>query len=353
MQRSELILAIHRINEQIAKTGLFKTFEEYQQNRHGAMNDSLISNLLRSLRDFSYWTRSAGPAVSEVLTTLELVQLDDIELWTILAKEPDADSEDLFRIYRSLFYAKTYLPKIAVLLERDADRFIEHPEYLDNQGILRVIAVESTGSLSKPERIVAIIKGISELYAACAILESSPDNDLSLLACDSGSDKSFDFLGLAKVIECVKSIILSLWDKVVFFRERKLAARLELIAESLPVIDRINEMETTKALPPEQAEILRRNITASLGALLNSGILIPEINNHVIQDPRRLMSPEPKLLAAGPSPQETSVSTPKSTSKSTSEPKSKAIESDDNLTEDERKVFTKLLAKSQRKKKAD
>lgn len=40
-------------------------------------------------------------------------------------------------------------------------------------------------------------------------------DDLSVIGCDSGSDKSFDFLGAAEIVNCVKDIILSFWNKVV------------------------------------------------------------------------------------------------------------------------------------------
>ena len=118
-----------------------------------------------------------------------------------------------------------------------------------------------------------------------------------LLACDSGSDKSFDFLGLAKLVEMVKEIILSLWDRVVFFREKQMGERIDLIAKSLPVIERIVEMEKLNHLAPEQAEILRRNIVSGVEKFIQAGAIIPEVESHSRYNPRQLMAPEPKLLA--------------------------------------------------------
>jgi hypothetical protein len=356
MQRRELISAIQQIAAQLDKTELFNASEKYRDNMHKSTQAPYIPNLLRALRDFSYWSRGAPPAVHKVLAAVGLTELDDIELWTYLAKAEPVDARFGLKLVRPLFYARTILPNLIPLLERDSDRLIEHPEQLRNRSILRIIAIETGTTLSKPRRIVAIIEAVSALYEACAILEGSADDDLSILACDSGSDKSFDFLGLAKVIECVKTVILSLWDKVVFFRERKLAAKLELIGDSLPVFDKINNMEATNAISREQAEILRRGIAANLESLLNAGILIPEIEVGTIHDPRRLMAPEPKLLTAGSplqgastptieKPSETRLPTP------TVEKPNETAPPDDNLTVEEQAVFNKLLSKSQRKKK--
>ena len=59
-----------------------------------------------------------------------------------------------------------------------------------------------------------------------------------VIACDSGSDKSFDFLGVATVIECVKELILSLWNRVIYFSEYRMSERIKLVAEALPVIEK-------------------------------------------------------------------------------------------------------------------
>ncbi|GAB2603739.1 hypothetical protein [Spirosoma areae] len=122
------------------------------------------------------------------------------------------------------------------------------------------------------------------------------DNDLSVIAIDSGSDKSFDFLGAAKVMTALKELIIDLWDKVVFYRERKLYERIELISKTLPLIDNINQLEKDEKLSKEQAELFRRGVLTGAKDFLLSGAILPEFESHSTYNPRQIMAPETKLL---------------------------------------------------------
>src|SRR5438874_445310 len=130
-------------------------------------------------------------------------------------------------------------------------------------------------------------------------MESVAENTLIVLACDSGSDKSFDLLGAAKVIAGVKELILSLWDRIVFYREAQIAQRLELVTASLPILEKLSHLQNSNAIAPEQAELLRRKVLDGVGQLIASGATIPEMGGRSHVDPRQLMAPEPKLLTSG------------------------------------------------------
>lgn len=130
---------------------------------------------------------------------------------------------------------------------------------------------------------------------------------------------------------------------MVFFREQKLGAKLELVAGKLPIIEKISEMEKAGQLEPEQAEILRRDIGLGAEKFISAGAIIPEIENHSHFNPRQLMSPEPKLLAmpSTPAPQSNEGCVPPS-------PHNPA-EIDD-MNPEERAEFEKLYRQMQRKK---
>jgi hypothetical protein len=120
-----------------------------------------------------------------------------------------------------------------------------------------------------------------------------------VIACDSGSDKSFDFLGAAKVIAGLKELILTMWDRVVYYREKKLDAKLDLIGKALPIIGKIEELKAAGSLEPEQAELIKQKVLGGVHKLLETGIVIPEISLRATYNPRQLMAPEPKLLTVG------------------------------------------------------
>ena len=210
--------------------------------------------------------------------------------------------------------------------------------------ILNLVILEEADKYSNPKRVIETLEAVQLLYESVAILEGQRnDQQMILLACDSGSDKSFDLLGIAKLVEAVKEIILSLWDRVVFFREQKMGVRLELVASKLPIIEKISEMEKAGNLEREQAEILRRDIGLGAEKFINAGAIIPEIESHSHFNPRQLMSPEPKLLAM--------PSTPSAPSNEPCPPTTphKSSESDD-LTPEERAELEKLYKQMKRKK---
>ena len=152
--------------------------------------------------------------------------------------------------------------------------------------------------LSRPARLVNVLESIELLFQSCAIIIERPTEVVTVVACDSGSDKSFDFLGAARVMELVKDIILSMWDRIIFYRELKVAERIELIGKSLPVMDMIGVLQQEQKLGPEQAELLRRNILSGVTKFIESGATIPELEQRSHFSPGQIMSPVQKLLEA-------------------------------------------------------
>ena len=163
--------------------------------------------------------------------------------------------------------------------------------------ILSVILIEGR-DLSRPARLVNVLESIELLFQSCAVLTETPSESVTVIACDSGSDKSFDFLGAAKVMEALKEVILSLWDRIVFYRELQIAERLELVAQSLPIMEKIGILEQEKRLGREQAELLRRDVLSGVTKFVESGATIPELEERAHFSPRLLLSPVQKLLVA-------------------------------------------------------
>jgi hypothetical protein len=160
-------------------------------------------------------------------------------------------------------FALSYLPKIIDMIEPLTTKvFKEHAKVtgtrLNESKILTVTVFEQNNLFSSPLRLANVLESINHLYTACALMNNESPSTLSVISCDSGSDKSFDFLGLAKIIECVERIISTLWDRVIFFREHQFEERLDLINKSLPIIEHIHKLEEQKQIDPELAEILRR-----------------------------------------------------------------------------------------------
>jgi len=201
--------------------------------------------------------------------------------------------------------ALTFLPKFIKILNRESDQeksqILNENEGERSQDVLTVLLSEDNFNRSSPKRIAVLMEGISLLYEVVSQVEQVEkeeieDSELIVLGCDSGSDKAFDFLGLAEVIGSLKDLILELWDRIIFYKEKKLSAKMELIANSLPIHERISVLQSSNLVPPETAEILRRNLNMGISSFLECGAIIPEMDHRSVFSPRQLMSPDRKLL---------------------------------------------------------
>jgi hypothetical protein len=243
-------------------------------------------------------SQNFGPVERALIETFDLQWIQEVGLWALLTTQQDAAlSPETHRFYSNLKFFQLHVPKILHLLDRESDN-IQSKAVAGTESQfarLSVIVIEYD-RLSTPERLILMLDGVQGLYEASAAVLGESSGDFCLLSCDSGSDKAFDFLGLAKIVECVKEVILSFWDKIVYYREDKTGKRIELIANSLPILERITTMKDEGRLEPERAEILRRQVIQSVTKFAEAGVTIPEIERFTTFSPRQLMRPEPKLL---------------------------------------------------------
>jgi len=298
MRRNDLIIAVKKLVQAINDSEIVTALELHPQR-----DISEPSIILGALKKYSNIIKDFNDSEKQVIQIMNLSDLDDPNIWgelVMFGKSPTAH-DVLFQMNNRLRNTVEFLPKFMELIKQDSYR-ISHEKnttakYFGEKELLTVILPEVDREFSKPIRITEMIESINLFYDSICILENTT-NDLSIISIDSGSDKSFDFLGSAEVIKQTKEIVLSLWDRVVFYREKKLSERIDIIAKSLPVIERINELEVNEKITPEQAEILRRNIFQGASSFIETGSIIPEINNASSFNPRELLAPEQKLLTA-------------------------------------------------------
>ncbi len=198
-------------------------------------------------------------------------------------------------------FATQYLPRVTGLLSQAGIPSVDAARRGDGArtgtDVLTVQVIESPRRFSTPTRLATLLDSLDLIYGACAMLEGAEPGGLSVIACDSGSDKTFELMGAAPVIAAMRAVVLSIWDRVVFYRELPAAQRYRLAAESLPMLDVVRERAQQGQMAPEQAELLRRRIVEGAGKFLVAGATIPELQERAYANPRTLMAPAPKLLA--------------------------------------------------------
>lgn len=340
---------MRRIDLINASNNVYRAFNESRivlQIFNNPQEGNEPSVIMQSYMTYMKFYEKFGEAEKKIIKTFDLDGLEDSSLWAKILSSDIKESRDQTRLFfRSVTYIIDFLPSLIELLKQ------EHVEYpstnshlstasnvLDKE-IITVILPENDIMSSNPDRLIITLQSIESFYITMSILQNINFNDLSVVAIDSGSDKSFDFLGNAKVITEVKELILDIWDRVIFHREKKFDKKLELIAKSLPVFEKIKELEDSKALEPEQAEILRRNIIGGTKNFVNAGAILPEFEDNNTYDPKRLMAPEPKLLTMPSGQLEESITNTSVNSKE---------ESEDliGLSDEEKEILKKLLAKN-------
>lgn len=305
MRRAELVRAVRSVLHALRDSRVHEALAEVAR---GARGEQASFALLSALRGYTVRAAEFGPEERRVLQAMDLQALDDPAWWARVVgggAEGGPQAEAAAAMATSIRSAGTYLPRLAGLLSTEALRRgaaaarQPPPPSEDGLELLEVLVIETEGQRSSPMRLITALESVWLLYDAAATLLRLPSNTLGVAGCDSGSDKSFEFLGLAPVVASVKEILLSVWDRVVFYRGRPSEARVEMIERSVPVLNRIARMREAGEIGPEQAELLRRGIVAGVKKFLDAGCTIPEIEASASHEARDLLAPSPKLLASG------------------------------------------------------
>ncbi|HYG11113.1 MAG TPA: hypothetical protein VD835_14290 [Pyrinomonadaceae bacterium] len=302
MRREEIVNGVNEVISALEGSGLPTNIRRPIGKE---ISPEIVVKILASLRHYTISASNFSNAARQLVNILGLEYLESAEMWVEILVASDKARNIVFEVRNDMVFATEFLPRIAHLVKPQSLGLIdkgtdETGSKYNDRDILSIIIIEEGDKVSSPERLIEVLESINTLYRVCATMLGIPPEGLSVIGCDSGSDKSFDFLGAAKVIECLKEFILSMWDRVVFFREKQLEERIELVNKSLPVYERIAELVTEKKLEPEMGEILRRKIFEGTSKFIKAGVTIPEIEKVSIQPPRALMAPEPKLLVSAP-----------------------------------------------------
>lgn len=299
MRRSEIIEGVNQVIDAIDESSIIKTYKSIFTAQKSSRN---VPELMLSFKVYAIAAHNFNSAARRIASILELDFLEDPALWAAVA---DTTSRVSSRGLEKVVFAKNNLPQIVKLLDREYSNLNkDNSEPIISNGkemkTLSVTVFESGNIFSSPQRLVNVLESVDTFYTACAFMNDESPDTLSVVACDSGSDKSFDFLGVAKVIECVTQLIENLWDRVVFYREKQLDVRLDLINKSLPIYEKISELQQGEKIERELAERLRRNISDGVNKFIESGASIPEIDVRSTYSSRSLLSPVQKLLVSAP-----------------------------------------------------
>lgn len=348
MRREVLIKAITSIRQDLISSGITSMLDMAINFEGKSLDSSWFS--LEAFKNYSILIDKYGKAENEIADILGISPLFKSAYWEQAMSFPDG--ENLYNLHARLAILINELPIIALLFQQDgAESLIKDPSIshyeIGNKEAITFILPEDELTHSSPARLIAALQATSSLYQVLAELENLSSNDLILLSLDSGSDKSFDLLGAAKVMEQLRLLILDIWDRRVFHRQKSISQSLDLIANSLPILEKIDALKKSQAIGPEEAELMKRKTLASVTQFLESGVIISEIDAESAHSPRLLMQPEVKLLAA-PLHLETEISSDPDTGSKNSELTDEQIDQLEDLLEKARQNRSGKVSKSSR-----
>lgn len=315
MRREVILKSVRRIQTDLVNSGVSEMLSTaFEKIRRASTEEGRKQHWVSwaAFQEFSIRYSSYTEEEKRVLSILGLERLSSADYWQKLSLSPNP--AEMYELNNSISSAVEILPKIVELFKQSHVEEFESqdsdpPDELRGKTLIRLILVEDEQQYSSPERLIVALSAFSGLYAVIARLSSEPSNDLIVLAIDSGSDKSFDFLGAGKIMEQLRLLIASLWDRRVLYRAAPLAQSLNLISQSLPILKEIEALREEGALSPEEAELLRRKTIECSTKFLESGAITQDMDFRSELSPRALMRPEQKLLAA-PIPDQANPKTP-------------------------------------------
>jgi hypothetical protein len=309
--RSEIINGIENVVSALVKSEVIEVLSPFFSPSDRKERDR--SAILNSFRKYSLLISNFTEVEHNIIKFIDLELLSTEQFWaSLLAEERAPSLSAVHEFYLKIRAAQDILPKIARLLRQNhagsgvspapgAPRLGMTSTLVEEAPSLSVLLPEDDRRLSSPKRLTMTLESIEELYGALAEIDGQAPSDLVVSSCDSGSAKVFDFKGSAKIIDGLRNLILSIWDRIVFQREKQFSERLRLVKESLPILEQISEMEKSEKLGREHAERLRRQISDGVVKFMEVGAQIPEMKAHSLVSPENLLQTNETLLLAPPS----------------------------------------------------
>lgn len=296
MRRQEIIDGVNNFVSALKTSQILASFRIREGNA-----DSL-AKAATALADYKVLASRFGATENEIskIMGLDVLTRTD-EMARLIMK---GTSPETARISRAIAFSEDHLPKLVALLGqntapqgRTSGRGTPSPSDLD---VIEIDLIEPENRASRLERLRVLLESVDSLHDSICEIREITAVPLALLACDSGSDKSFWVQGASAAINELKAIILQMWRRSIYYREVSASLRVKLVAESLPILEQINAARDAGKIDGETANRLHYSIVVAATQFIESGATIPEIYKEAGFEPREIMKPDTKLLSGPP-----------------------------------------------------
>lgn len=297
MRREKLNEAIEVILADLQVSGMAKMFKSAFDSDRVSKSDQVQRASwvnLKIITDYFNRYQSYDDDKKWILKVLGLSEIADPDIWQEHLFDPPRSF--VFHVYQRIKNAEDILPRILQLISISEDRGSELAGEVHSETEYQtVILTDERGSFSTPDRLIALLEAIRDIYRTVARIEGLEENTIAVTRLDSGSEKSFDFLGLAKVMSHLNDLLSNAYTMIAFHRQNITLKNLEAASSGLDIIAKIDDLEKSGALSSEEAGFAKHSLFKSVMKFAETGAYTPEMIVQPIP-PEALMRPAQKLL---------------------------------------------------------
>ena len=295
MRREVLQVAVERIVDDLQTSGIADMLQEGVTNYNGGRpkenQQDWIS--LECITEYINAVRSYNKVESEILSILSIDELSYTAFWQSSMRE--FEPQKFFPLGSRVRQVLSFLPRIMHLLDREYDHKENRPVDDNGVSVQTVVLSDEGESLSSPDRLIELLRSIQEIYSVLASIDGVPSESLAVVGMDSGSEKSFDFLGVARLMHELRETLQSAYNMIAFHKQNVTMKNLQVAGESLAVIAKIGKLQQSQVISEEEAARLKYSLYAGVERFTCTGAYIPEMN--AVQPlPALVMKPQPRLL---------------------------------------------------------
>lgn len=284
MRREELQKSLLNISNLLVQLA-FEQILQFASPR----SDRNESDLKIILEKYAYYLSGYEKLSAQerlIINEFGLEKLQEISFWSDLISKGDGDRSHLFQTNFRINVAQRSAEVFAKLLDRNSDQIPDKLEAIDQSGRPNAVEVKKVKIIVREgdmpdltlRGLVNILNDINNIYEAIVRAYQIPHIDLVVGAVDSGSDKSFDIIGVSKAVDIFSKFFLESWDRIRFSNEQKMEKSFKSVSDGLDLIDKIGKSADSKAISQEEAEKLKRTVVRSMDNLLHNGVYTPEVD---------------------------------------------------------------------------
>ncbi len=275
MRRDELIRAFGNVRNAINAARIYTTLNNLMRRTSKA--DLTPGPTLQAYATFMTAYAQFGDAEKRIMDAVKLTPITTPEFWTkLLGSDPGV--ADPVPVRNGAMLVRDFFPEFEKLLERSTDKASVAIEDAEKSGQpvearrIRFFIREPGDPSVTVKHLLAILQAIDDLYSAISTVYELPHSELVVGALDSGSDKEFDILGIAKAVKILSDMLLEAWNRYRTAKAADTSVSYKTALEGISLLEKLHAAESKQSISREAAESLRRTIVKSIDSLFSNGV---------------------------------------------------------------------------------